>query len=191
MYPHVLPKFRPLLIVHRTLFSKCRGVLHFGPPLGQTMTDLNDVIAAIERLRTDLWTTSQNVNIVSALNDLKRTVESRPKTAHSVAALVCGVLMYMLISSWAGAIWNSKPILSARYDVPIARIRIDEEPHDCDFLQAPLGVKGCSYTRETAVVKTGVNATGQHVVTYDNGKTWSPIDDPSQIQTGVFVMWKK
>ena len=71
VYPHVLPKFRPLLIVHRTLFSKCRGVLHFGPPLGQTMTDLNDVIAAIERLRTDLRAGSQseNVKIVSTLND--------------------------------------------------------------------------------------------------------------------------
>jgi len=158
------------------------------------MTDLNDVIAAIERLRTDLWTTSQNdnVKIVSALNDLKRTVENRPKSAHSVATFVWVVLIYMLISSWADAIWNGKPMLSARYDVPVAQIRIEEEPHDCDFLRAPLGVKGCSYTRETSVVKTGVvNATGQHIVTYDNGKTWSPIDDPSQIQTGVFVMWKK
>lgn len=41
------------------------------------------------------------------------------------------------------------------------------------------------------MVKTGVNAAGQNVVTYDDGKTWTPIDDPSQIQTGVFVMWRK
>ena len=158
------------LLVHRTLFSKCRGVL-----------------------RTDLRAGSQseNVKIVSTLNDLKRTVESRPKTAHSVAAVVCGVFIYMLISGWVGNMWNSQSVLAMRYSVPTEKVIIEEMPHDCDFLRAPLGVKGCSYTRETSVVKTGVNAAGQHVVTYDNGKSWSPIDDPSQIQTGVFVMWKK
>jgi len=82
------------------------------------MTDLNDVIAAIERLRND------NVKIVAAINELKRTVESRPRTAHSVVGVACGVLLYMLINSWAGAIWNSKFMLSARYDEPIARITI-------------------------------------------------------------------
>ena len=157
------------------------------------MTDLNDVIAAIERLRTDLRADSQNdnVKIVSGLNELKRTVESRPRTAHSVVAIVCGVFMYMLISGWVGNMWNSKSILAMRHSVPTGKVIIEEMPHDCDFLRAPLGVKGCSYIRETSVVKTGVNAAGQHVVTYDDGKMWTPIDDPSQIQTGVFVMWRK
>jgi hypothetical protein len=50
--------------------------------------------------------------------------------------------------------------LAMRYSVPTGKVIIEEMPHDCDFLRAPLGVKGCSYTRETSVVKTGVNAAG-------------------------------
>ncbi len=152
------------------------------------MTDLNDIIAAIERLRAG--SQNDNVKIVSALDDLKRTVENQPKTAHRVAAIVCGVLLYMLINSWASAIWNSERMLSARYDVPIAQITMNEVPHDCDFLHAPLGVKGCSYAREITVIKTGTNAAGEHFVTYDNGKTWSP-DPQQQAKSGVVVWWKK
>jgi hypothetical protein len=131
---------------------------------------LGDIVAAIERLRT--------------------SVERRPKTAHSVTALACGLFVYLLISSWAGAIWNSKPVMSARYGVPTAQITIDEEPHDCDFLRAPLGVKGCSYVREVTAIKTGTNAAGEHFASYDNGKTWSP-DPAQQAKIGVTVWWRK
>ncbi len=157
------------------------------------MTDLNDVVAAIENLRADLRDAldEKNDEVVSALNKVQHAVESRPKTAHSVTALICGVLIYVLISSWATSVGGSKQVLAMRYGVPTEKVVIGEMPHDCDFWRAPLGGKGCSYTRETVEVKTGVNAAGQHVVTYDDGKTWTLIEDPSQVQTGVFVMWKR
>jgi hypothetical protein len=135
------------------------------------MTDLNDVVAAIDKVQ--------------------KTVESRPKAAHTFAALTCGIFIYMIISSWATLVWDSRSVVALRYGVPTEKVTIQEMPHDCDFWRSPLGVKGCSYVRETSVVKTGVNASGQHVVTYDDGQTWTLIEDPSQVQTGVFVMWKK
>jgi len=134
------------------------------------MTDLDDVIAAI--------------------NGLKRTVENRPKTAHTVAAGIGGVLLYMFISSLVGGMWNSRFIFSLRYNVPSEQVTIDEKPHDCDFLHAPLGDKGCSYVRDVTVIKTGTNAAGEHFVTYDEGKTWSP-DPQQQAKSGVMVWWKK
>jgi len=106
------------------------------------------------------------------------------------AKFVFAVLLWLFIRGWAENIWNSREVLSLRYNVSDDRIIIDEEPHDCDFLRAPLGVKGCSYAREITVIKTGTNVAGEHFITYDNGKTWTP--DPQQrAKSGVMVWWKK
>jgi hypothetical protein len=150
------------------------------------MTDLNDVVAAIERLRMDL----QKDKVVPALGDLKRTVETRPVTGHRVAQFVVAILLWLLIRGWIENMWNSRSALALRYSVSTNQIIIDDMPEDCDFFRAPLGVKGCSYAREIAVVKTGTNASGEHFVTYDDGKTWKP-DPQQQEKSGVMVWWKK
>lgn len=134
------------------------------------MADLDDVVAAIQKLRT--------------------SVEARPSAAHTILRIGCCLLIYSIIITFVGNIWNSKTILSARYDVATDQITIDAEPHDCDFLRAPLGVKGCSYTRQIEVIKTGTNAAGEHFVTYDDGKTWSP-DPEKNAKSAVVVWWKK
>ena len=126
----------------------------------------------------------------STLNDLKRTVESQPRTAHRAMQFVIAVLLWLVIRGWAENMWNSRAVLALRYTVSTDQITTDEEPHDCDFLRAPLGDKGCSYAREITVIKTGTNAAGEHFVTYDNGKTWTP-DPQQQAKSSVMVWWKK
>jgi hypothetical protein len=145
------------------------------------MTDLNNV-----DLQND-----KNDEIISALNDLKRTVESHPQTAHRAVKFMFAVLLWLFIQGWAENIWNSREVLALRYNVSDDRITIDEEPHDCDFLRAPLGVKECSYAREITVIKAGTNAAGEHFITYDNGKTWTPDPQQQAKKSSVMVWWKK
>jgi hypothetical protein len=132
----------------------------------------------------------ENSKVVAAVDRLRASIEKQPKTAHTVAYIACAYLIYMGISSWAGDIWNSKFLLSARYDVPTRQITIADAPHDCDFLRAPVGVKECWYARQVTVIKTGTNAAGEHFVSYDDGKTWSP-DPQQQAKSGIEVWWEK
>src|ERR1017187_426405 len=143
------------------------------------MADLQDVVE------------EGNAEVISALNALTQAVKARPTTGHTLAVWIIYPLIATFIFNVIGGIWDSKAMLSVRYDTPMASIFIEDEPHDCDFMRAPLGVKGCSYPRETNVVKTGVNASGQHVVTYDDEKTWTLLDDPSQVHAGIYISWKK
>jgi hypothetical protein len=149
--------------------------------VSEPMTDLDDF---------DDDNEMDNSAVVSAIERLRGSIEKQPRTAHKVAYIACVYLIYMLISSWAGEIWNSKFVLSARYDVPTSQITIAEEPLNCNFLRAPLGVKECWYRRRITVIKTGTNAAGEHFVSYDDGKTWSPNTEQTA-KSGVMVWWEK
>jgi hypothetical protein len=142
------------------------------------MADLDDVVDAVNELE-------------GTVRELKHAVQTRPSFAHAAVAMVCAVLLWVVVGSWIRDLWNSKFFLSLRYNFPTSQITIEEKPHDCDFLQVPLGGKGCSYVRDIEEVRTGTNSSGEHLVTYDGGKTWTHIDDPNQIKTGVFVVWTK
>ncbi len=41
--------------------------------------------------------------------------------------------------------WNEKFVLSFRFDTDMDKIVIDNQPKDCKFLTAPLGLKNCHY----------------------------------------------
>lgn len=34
---------------------------------------------------------------------------------------------------------------AVKYDVPVSHVIVEPEPHDCDFIRAPIGDKGCDY----------------------------------------------
>lgn len=60
-----------------------------------------------------------------------------------VIATVAGIFLF--------AVWDTDWFTKWRYyltsDIPAAHVFIDSQPHDCDFLTAPLGQKNCHYER--------------------------------------------
>jgi len=87
--------------------------------------------------------------------------------------------------------WNTQSVIAFRYNIPLSQVVIESEPHDCDYDRSPIGNKECSFDREITSTKTGTDTLGNHFVTYDEGKTWSPINYPDQVQVGVFVTWRR
>jgi len=63
-------------------------------------------------------------------------------------------------------------------------------PAGCDFVHAPIGDKDCTYEKHVIVQKTGRNAAGEHFITTDDGKTWTP-DPTGQEKPYVLVGWEK
>jgi len=113
-----------------------------------------------------------------------------------VYSLVLIVFLVPLVS-WA---WYSQFRYSIQYDVPMSQVIAAKEPHDCDFLKAPIGDKECSYdavvtTTTTTVPPTDgaltlLNNAGEVIVSFDEGKTWV-VKRSLPTKTFVYVTWKK
>jgi hypothetical protein len=120
--------------------------------------------------------------------------------------VLLGILVWAL---WPGNgdNWNDKLWWSVKFDVPYSQVRMDPKPADCNFLQAPLGIKGCSFAPEVrvynaeGVVVAGDNApkygndtkTGRPIISFDNGQTWQWSGGPKPDMTtkSVVVRWTK
>ena len=51
--------------------------------------------------------------------------------------IICGSLLWYF--------WDSKLIVSIRYDTDFDKVYSDPKPHDCEWGTAPLGQKHCDY----------------------------------------------
>jgi hypothetical protein len=90
-------------------------------------------------------------------------------------------LVYFKDTPWANAVWYS-----FEYNVGFGDVTTGARPHDCDFLAAPLGDKGCGYKAYVQVFNgdgalvAGDNAptysrdvnTQKIIMSYDGGKSW-------------------
>lgn len=113
-------------------------------------------------------------------------------------------------SLWPGSGdgWIDKLWWSFKYDVAYDDVHVPTKPKDCNFLQAPLGIKGCkfepivaAYNADGVLVggehapKYGLDTkTGKPIISYNDGKSWdwypaSAIPD-QKIKT-VQVSWTK
>ena len=70
------------------------------------------------------------------------------------------------------ATWHSKWRYALQYNLSPSLISIDAQPHDCDFLSAPLGEKHCDYRR---IVAPDLDDNGK-VVSLDI--SWEKVDSP-------------
>lgn len=82
-------------------------------------------------------------DLLAAIKDVKRAVQEKTTTA---SALVW-VLLAGLVFSWLDSAWHSKLRYAIEYDVSSSKVTIDEVPHDCAFLAAPVGEKYCHHER--------------------------------------------
>jgi hypothetical protein len=94
--------------------------------------------------------------------------------------------IFVLIFLWylGRNVWYSKLRYSIQCGVPYSQVTKQNEPHDCDFLKAPIGEKNCHYeievTKTTTTerdiegpsVRTATNNGGEAMISFDDGKTW-------------------
>lgn len=119
-----------------------------------------------------------------------------------VMAVGVGLFLYS-DSSWSNSLWYS-----FKYDVGFDDVQTETKPKDCDFMQAPLGLKGCSYKVHVRVYNAdkisiagenpptfGKDVSGKPIISYDGGKNWNwyvgtNVADPSKAKS-VSVYWLK
>jgi hypothetical protein len=115
------------------------------------------------------------------------------------------IIVFFIVSpssNWTDSLWYS-----VRYSVKFSDVQTDR-PKDCDFMRAPLGDKGCSYTAHVQVFNAdgelvaGENApkygsdtkTAKPIISYDGGKNWgwySGATVPNPKPNSVKVSWVK
>jgi hypothetical protein len=116
--------------------------------------------------------------------------------------VIAGIPIYSFFNDgWSNSLWYS-----FQYGVGFSDVHTDAKPSDCDFLQAPLGLKGCSYKAHVEVFNAGgmmvggegaplygkYTATGKPIFSYDGGKTWGWITGTPDLQPRtVNVSWVK
>ncbi|HEY1800969.1 MAG TPA: hypothetical protein VGG46_08550 [Terriglobales bacterium] len=113
------------------------------------MTDLQDVKYAIERV--------------------EHAIDRRSTSA----ALIFYVLIGVFLFSLPGKAWHSKWRYMTTYGVGSENVQVDSEPHDCDFLAAPMGEKYCHYEQVVHTLRWATSTTGYPIESTDDGKTWS------------------
>jgi len=155
------------------------------------MTDLDDVVSSLSEVENAI--TASHHEIVSAIKSIKLEA---PVSGWSV---VGWIICVFLIISWMGDLWHAKWRYALAYGVDSNKVEIAKEPHDCAFLAAPLGAKYCDYARVVSTMRWGTSkSSGNAVVSYDEGKTWSPFTPESgavvpQYSTveAVYITWEK
>lgn len=150
-------------------------------------TDSPDLESAIEGVERAVE------QVETAVARVETAVKDKWSTAQLVVVMFVGVYLWSL----PGTIWHAKWRYAASYDVPSSQIYIQDKPHDCAFLAAPLGEKYCHYERTVSITRWATSQANTPIVSYDDGKTWSSFDPAGekvpQYSTvkAVYVRWEK
>ncbi len=141
-------------------------------------------------------------NVVDAVERVEHAVgrlEYAIKDKWSNLTGLVWVLLVILLWDVPGYMWHSKLRYELEYSLNADQVIAGKRPHDCAFLAAPLGEKYCHYDREVSTLRRGTSTTGNRLVSYDEGKTWTVVEsDPSVINwpqyntvAEVYINWKK
>ena len=122
-----------------------------------------------------------------------RSRKQRRKEGFQVllVALVFG-LMYLLILHRPPFFFPESPWAHAdSYHTDEQHVHISPKPADCDFLYAPMGIKGCHYARSVQVTRYSTDDhSGQPIVSYEDGKVWTLLPEGEKTgPTEVYVSW--
>ena len=101
-----------------------------------------------------------------------------------------GLIWFCAISAFVWFVWlgDSK----FRYEIQYAEAVVDDKPHDCEFMTAPLGKKNCSYQKEVSIALFSRDTKkGEPIISFDEGKTWTRnLGGPTKGER-VYVSWVK
>jgi hypothetical protein len=131
--------------------------------------------------------------VESAVARVETAIKEKWSTAQWVVVMFIGVFLWSL----PGTIWHARWRYAAAYSIPSPSVYVQDKPHDCAFLAAPLGEKYCHYERTISITRWASSLTGTPIVSYDDGKTWSSFDPAGekvpQYSTvkEVYIGWEK
>jgi hypothetical protein len=92
-------------------------------------------------------------------------------------AVAFALALYLPVWLFPDKEWAIKWRYSLEKDLNNAELSIQQRPHDCEFLTAPMGSKNCYYKMNVATTRVRLNATtGKQELSYDEGRTWSQPD---------------
>jgi hypothetical protein len=74
-------------------------------------------------------------------DDRERRGDSSSGTSWAVA---CGTLVFLFLLM-LDSVWLNKVSYAVQYSVDMDKVFMEPQPHDCDFIKAPLGMKYCHY----------------------------------------------
>jgi len=116
-----------------------------------------------------------------------------PVTKVVLGLLAVGVAVTLMAHFGPSLFPESAWAYALRYETDSDRIHVAPKPGDCDFLHAPIGLKGCHYEKSVQVMRYSKDVqTGRPTVSYDDGKTWNLLPEgekPGPVQ--VYVDWLK
>jgi hypothetical protein len=155
-----------------------------------------------EDVYTDDFEPRSSNNVVDAIEAVESAVarvEAAVKEKWSSAVIVGWMFIEAIFWDVPGNMWHSKLRYEVEHSVNADQVIADTRPHDCAFLAAPLGEKYCHYKREVTTWHRGTSSTGNPLISYDNGKTWTVVEntDPSikwpkyDTVVAVNISWKK
>jgi hypothetical protein len=141
-------------------------------------------------------------NVVDALESLENAVarvEEAVKEKWSSATIIGWMILGAFLWDVPGNMWHSKWRYELEHGVSADQVVVDTRPHDCAFLAAPLGEKYCHYDREVTTWHRATSTTGSPLISYDNGKTWTVVENPDpsinwpkyDTVVAVNISWKK
>lgn len=151
------------------------------------MSEIVDALESVER----------------AVNGVERAVKAKWSSASYVYWGLISLYLFMVLP---GQLWHAKWRYALAYNLSSDKIIINDHPHDCAFLAAPLGEKYCHYERTVSTTRwatspadiNGLYAAGQPIVSYDEGKTWSTFTPNPNVKVplystveAVYISWEK
>jgi hypothetical protein len=131
--------------------------------------------------------------IEAALGRVETAIKDKWSTIQWVGAILIGIFLWSL----PGEIWHSRWRYSTAYNISSSDVYVQDKPHDCAFLAAPLGEKYCHYERTVSITRWATSQTGNPIISYDDGKTWSIFDPAgkevpkSSTVREVYIGWEK
>jgi hypothetical protein len=131
--------------------------------------------------------------IEAAVERVEAAIKDKWSTFQWVGIMFIGVFLWSL----PGTIWHAKWRYAAAYGIPSSQLYIQDKPHDCAFLAAPLGEKYCRYERTISTVHWAKSTEGNPIISYDDGKTWSNFDPTGEsvprysTVKAVYIGWEK
>jgi len=133
-------------------------------------------------------------SVEAAIQRVEKAINDKWSTVQWVGIILIGTWLWSL----PGQIWYSKGRYAWAYVIPESDVYIQEKPHDCAFLAAPLGEKYCHYERIVLMTRWATSTAGNPIASYDDGKTWNVFDPPVGKEvpkvstvTEVIINWEK
>lgn len=149
------------------------------------MSDIEDVLQGVEQAVRD---------VEIAVNKVESAVNGEWSTFQWIGA---GLIVFFLWSLPA-QIWHSKWRYALSNGLTSDRVSVDNLPHECAFIAAPMGEKYCHYERVVTTRRWATSTTGNPIMSDDDGKTWSVFTPEAGVNVPqystveeLYITWKR